>query len=151
MKRLSYKDGNLYLHGVDGTLIPVQVRPCFPWSEPTKYITLRDYENRELALVEDPATLDADSYAALESGLAVSGFVFRIQRIESVEVEFEIRNWTVTTEQGERIFQTRLDEWPRRMPGGGFLLRDVAGDMFYIPILKELDAHSRELLSGYVD
>ncbi|MEJ2610833.1 MAG: DUF1854 domain-containing protein [Candidatus Thiodiazotropha sp.] len=151
MKQLSYKGSNLYLHDVDGALIPVQARPCFPWSEPTKYISLRDNKNRELELVEDPANLDADSRTALESGLAASRFVFLIQRITSVEVEFEIRNWTVTTEQGERIFQTRLDEWPRGMPGGGFLLQDVAGDMFYIPMLNDLDVRSRELLSGYID
>jgi hypothetical protein len=150
MKQLSYKDGALYLLGVDGTMVPVQARLCFPWSEPTKYITLRDYENRELELVEDPTTLDSDSRFALESGLAASGFVFRVQRIVNVEVEFEIRNWTVITEQGERIFQTRLDEWPKKLPYDGFLFHDVAGDMFYIPMLKDLDEQSRELFSGYV-
>jgi hypothetical protein len=151
MKQLTYKDNNLYLDGADGSSVRVQARQCFPWSEPSKYITLRDFENRELALVEDPATLDADSRVALEAGLAVSGFVFRLQQVSSIELEFEIRNWTVTTEQGERIFQTQLDEWPRSMPGGGFLLRDVGGDMFYIPPLKDLDARSCDLLSGYVD
>jgi hypothetical protein len=151
MKQLTYKDNNLYLHGADGSLVMVQARPCFPWSEPNKYITLRDFENRELQLVEDPATLDADSRDALQSGLAASGFVFRLQQIASIEVEFEIRNWTVTTEQGERVFQTQLDEWPRSVPGGGFLLRDVAGDLFHIPPLKDLDARSCDWLSGYVD
>jgi hypothetical protein len=151
MKQLIYKDNNLYLHDADGSSEMVQARPCFPWSEPSKYITIRDFENRELQLVEDPATLDENSRVALESGLAASGFVFRLQQIASVEVEFEIRNWTVTTEQGERIFQTQLDEWPRSMPGGGFLLRDVAGDIFFIPPMNDLDARSRDLLSGYVD
>lgn len=151
MKQLSYTDNNLYLHCADGSLVPVQARPCFPWSEPNKYITLHDYENRELEFVEDPATLDADSRVALESGLAVSVFIFQIQRIESVVVEFEIRNWTVITKQGRRIFQTRLDEWPKINSAGGYLIRDVAGDMFYIPALKDLGTRSREWLSVYVD
>jgi hypothetical protein len=151
MIQLSYKDGDLRLHHADGSLVPVQARPCFPWSEPTKYITLRDYENKELSFVQDPATLDVDSQRALASGLSASKFVFRIQRIICVEEEFEIRNWTVSTEQGKRIFQTRLDEWPRSIPGGGYLLCDVAGDIFFIPVLNDLDARSREWLSGYVD
>jgi hypothetical protein len=151
MKQLSYKDNNLYLHSADGSSVIVQARPCFPWSEPSKYITLRDFQNRELEFVADPAILDADSRLALEAGLASTGFIFRIQRIASIEVEFEIRNWTVTALQGERIFQTQLDEWPRSMPGGGFLLRDVAGDLFYIPPLKDLDVRSRDVLSDYVD
>jgi hypothetical protein len=104
-----------------------------------------------MEFVADPAILDADSRLALEAGLALTGFIFRIQRIASIEVEFEIRNWTVTALQGERIFQTQLDEWPRSMPGGGFLLRDVAGDLFYIPPLKDLDVRSRDVLSDYVD
>jgi hypothetical protein len=151
MKQLSYKDNNLYLHRADGSSVMVQARPCFPWSEPSKYITLRDFQNRELELVGDPAVLDAGSRLALEAGLAASGFIFRIQRIACIEVEFEIRNWTVTALQGQRIFQTRLDEWPKSMPGGGFLLRDVAGDIFFIPPLKDLDIGSRDVLSDYVD
>ncbi len=151
MKQLSFMDNNLYLHSTDGSSVIVQACPCFPWSEPSKYISLRDFENKELLLVDDPILLDKDSRSALEAGLAASGFVFRIQRIVSVEVEFEIRNWIVTTEQGERIFQTRLDEWPRTMPGGGFLLRDVAGDIFYLPPLNALDVRSRGVLSDYVD
>jgi hypothetical protein len=151
MKQLSFVDSNLYLHSADGSSVIVQAYPCFPWSEPSQYISLRDFENKELVLVADPSLLDEDSRSALESGLGGSGFVFRIQRIVSVEVEFEIRNWIVTTEQGERSFQTRLDEWPRTMPGGGFQLRDVAGDIFYVPPLKELDVRSRDVLSDYVD
>ncbi|MDJ0807209.1 MAG: DUF1854 domain-containing protein [Gammaproteobacteria bacterium] len=151
MQKLIYKEGNLYLHGARQEWIPVQARPCFPWSEPERFITLRDFENSELGLVEDPAALDADSQLALQLGLSASGFVFRIERVDAVDVEFEIRNWKVKTEQGKQVFQTRLDEWPRHMPGGGFLLRDVAGDMFYIPSVNDLDARSRELLSGYID
>ena len=151
MQKLSYEDGYLYLHHSADGPTPVQARPCFPWSEPDRFISLRDYENSELELVEDPAMLDADSHRALKLGLSTSGFVFSIEPIEAIDVEFEIRNWKVKTKQGRQIFQTRLDEWPRQMPGGGYLLRDVAGDMFFIPTVQRLDARSLDLLSGYID
>ena len=32
----------------------------------------------------------------------------------------------------DRTFQTRLDHWPCELPGGGLLIRDVAGDLYYI-------------------
>jgi hypothetical protein len=34
-------------------------------------------------------------------------------------------HWRVHTDQGARRFQTRLDDWPRKLPDGGLLIRDV--------------------------
>ena len=39
----------------------VWVRRCFPWSEPARFVSLRDDEEREFALVRDPAELDPAS------------------------------------------------------------------------------------------
>ena len=48
-------------------------------------------------------------------------------------------------------FQTRLDAWPRRVPGGGVLIRDVAGDLYYVADPESLDKRSRDLLWVFVD
>ncbi len=69
----------------------------------------------------------------------------------SVEEEIEIRHWKVDTRQGERTFQTRLDDWPRILPGGGVLIRDVSGDLYHIPAPESLDRKSRELMYSFVD
>ncbi len=130
---------------------PVVVRPCFPWSESRRYISLRDDANEEVALVRDPAELDADSREALEQALAEAGFLLEVIRVLDVEEEVEIRHWKVLTRQGPRTFQTRLDDWPRSLPGGGFLIRDVAGDLYHIAAPSELDQASRELLWAFVD
>jgi Domain of unknown function (DUF1854) len=68
-----------------------------------------------------------------------------------VEEEVEIRHWRVETRQGFRTFQTRLDDWPRALPGGGFLIRDVAGDLYHLAAPKAMDQRSRELLWAFVD
>ena len=130
---------------------PVLVRPCFPWSDARRYISLRDDAHRELALIRDPAELDADSRAALEQALAEAGFLLEVIRVVSVEEEVEIRHWQVETRQGPRSFQTRLDDWPRSLPGGGFLIRDVGGDLYHIATPATLDAESRKLLWAFVD
>ncbi|HEY6222446.1 MAG TPA: DUF1854 domain-containing protein [Gemmatimonadales bacterium] len=129
----------------------VRVRRAFPWSEPGRFISLRDAADREFALVAEPRALDAESRAALEAALAAAGFVFAVTAVEAIEEEVEIRSWRVATRQGPRTFQTRLDEWPRAIPGGGLLIRDVAGDLYQIEDLAVLDARSRELLWAYVD
>lgn len=133
------------------TVIPVTVRPCFPWSEARRWISLRDDDQEEVALVKDPAALDAGSRAALEQALAEAGFLLEVTRVVAVEEEVEIRHWRVVTRQGPRSFQTRLDDWPRSLPDGGFLIRDVAGDLYHIAAPQALDKRSRELLWAFVD
>ena len=46
----------------------------FPWSEPGRYVSLRDDDEEELALVRTPSRLEPDSCAALEVSLAEAGF-----------------------------------------------------------------------------
>ena len=74
-----------------------------------------------------------------------------MERIESVDEEVEIRIWKVRTRQGPRSFQTRLDDWPREVPGGGFLIRDVAGDLYHVADPRGLDEASRALLWAFVE
>lgn len=129
----------------------VSVRRCFPWSESTRYLSLRDPDEEEFALVRDPADLDARSRAALEMALAVAGFVFEITRVLEIDEEVEIRRWRVETRQGLRTFETRLDDWPRGLPHGGLLIRDLAGDLYHLARADRLDKRSRELLWAFVD
>ena len=129
----------------------VSVRRCFPWTEPTRHLSLRDADEAEFAFVRDPADLDARSRAALDAALAVAGFVFEVTRVLEIDEEVEIRRWRVETRQGPRTFQTRLDDWPRTLPHGGLLIRDLAGDLYHLARPETLDRQSRELLWAFVD
>lgn len=129
----------------------VWVRRCFPWSEPARFVSLRDDAEEEFALVRDPAELDAASRQVLEEALSAAGFVFEITRVSTIEEEVEIRHWRVDTRQGPRSFQTRLDAWPRLLPHGGLLIRDVAGDLYHLADPAALDPQSRALLWAFVD
>jgi hypothetical protein len=131
--------------------VTVRLRQCFPWSEPTRHISLRDSEDKEIGLVDDPSSLDTDSRQALELALAEAGFVLEVTRVVSIDEEIEIRQWTVETKQGNRSYQTHLDDWPRVLPGGGLLIRDVAGDLYRIEDPRHLDKKSRSLLWAFVD
>ena len=144
------RDGRLFAV-VRGEAVGVRVRQCFPWSEPGRHLSLRDDEDEEVALVENPAGLGPESRRALEHALAEAGFVLEVVRVVDVEEEVEIRQWTVDTVQGRRSFQTHLDDWPRVLPKGGLLIRDVAGDLYRLPPPSSLDRRSRELLWAFVD
>ena len=131
--------------------VPVKLRQCFPWTEPTRHISLRDSEDTEVALVEDPASLDDESRQALELALAEAGFVLEVTRVLDIDEEIEIRQWKVETKQGMRSFQTHLDDWPRVLPSGGLLIRDVAGDLYRLADPSTMDKKSRGLLWAFVD
>jgi hypothetical protein len=145
----SAPDGRLIAHTERGP-VAVRVRQCFPWSEPQRHLSLRDSDEKEIALVDDPASLGAASREALERALAEAGFVLEVTRVVSIEEEVEIRQWEVETRHGLRSFQTHLDDWPRSLPDGGLLIRDVAGDLYRLTV-TELDAKSRDLLWAFVD
>ena len=135
----------------DGAERAVWVRRCFPWSEPGRFLSLRDDDEEEFALVRDVAELAPASRQVLEEALVAAGFVFEVTRVVAIEEEIEIRHWQVETRQGPRTFQTRLDDWPRLLPHGGLLVRDVAGDLYHLADPQALDRKSRALLWAFVD
>jgi hypothetical protein len=143
-------DGRL-LAVKDGRHVPVRLRQLFPWSEPRRHLSLRDDDDGEIGLIEDPAALDGESRDALEMALAEAGFVLEVTRVLEIDEEVEIRHWTVETKQGLRTFQTHLDDWPRVLPGGGRLIRDVGGDLYHLANPAQMDKHSRDLLWAFVD
>lgn len=143
-------DGQLWVRTGAGAHA-VRVHRCFPWSEPGKFLSLRDDDHREVALVETLDELDGDSRQVLEGAIAEAGFVLEVTRITRVEEEVEIRSWEVETRQGARAFQTRLDDWPMDVPGGGIVIRDVAGDLYHIADPQGLDEESRRWLWAFVD
>lgn len=143
-------DGRLWAIGPWGEKA-VTVRRLFPWSEPASHFSLRDADDEEVALVTDPADLDESSRGVLLGAVREAGFVFDIIRVLDVEEEVELRHWRVETKQGGRVFQTRLDDWPRGLPGGGFLIRDVGGDLYRLEKPSGLDKKSKELLWSFVD
>jgi hypothetical protein len=135
----------------EGRTVSVYVRRCFPWSAPARYVSLRDAEEEEVALIADPRALDPSSREALDGALLEAGFVLEVTGIEEIEEDFEIRCWEVHTSHGRRRFQTPLEEWPRAAPGGGLLVEDVCGDLYWIPQPDRLDARSQRLLWAFVD
>jgi hypothetical protein len=144
-----FDDGRLFVVLETGPVL-VRLRQCFPWSAPHWYLSLRDDEDHEIALVEDPARLRGGSRRALEDALVEAGFVLDVTRVCDIEEEVEIRQWTVETKQGGRMFQTHLDDWPRMLPNGGLLIRDVAGDLYRLAPAG-MDRKSRDLLWAFVD
>lgn len=129
----------------------VRVHRCFPWSEPDRFLSLRDVDDDEFALVRSLDELEDETRRVLEGAVAEAGFVLEVTKISEVDEEVEIRTWKVETRQGTRSFQTKLDDWPTEVPGGGIVIRDVAGDLYHVPAPRSMDEQSRKWLWAFVD
>ena len=104
-----------------------------------------------MALIDDPGLVGA-GVAARARGRAGRGRLRARGRAGAgVDEEVEIRHWTVETVNGPRTFQTHLDDWPRMLPGGDLLIRDVAGDLYRLRNTRMMDRRSRELLWAFID
>lgn len=143
------ESGQLFV--VEESPVAVRLRQCFPWSDPYRHLSLRDANDKEVAIVDDPSALDAASRAAIEGALGIAGFVLEVVRVVDIDEEVEIRLWSVETTSGARSFQTHLDDWPRVLPDGGLLIRDVAGDLYKLAAPRSLDRKTRDLLWAFVD
>lgn len=135
----------------NGKAEAIRLQPCFPWLYPESHFSLRNSDNQEVGFVKDIDDLDANSRQALRQALDEALFCFEIQDICKVEEEFELRVWQVRTAQGERVFQTRLTDWPRLIPSGGYLIKDVQGDLYLLRDPKQLSAQGRKLFQAFVD
>ncbi|MGF1447782.1 MAG: DUF1854 domain-containing protein [Opitutales bacterium] len=141
-----------FIRGDDN--IAVTVRPCFPWSSPREYISLRrvgEKDDSEVALVPHLEDLDSESRRALEQVLGEAGFMLEVTGIEAIERDFELRTWKVQTRQGPRSFQTKLEDWPIRLPSQGIVLRDLGGDLYHIADPHGLDKKSFQKIWAFLD
>ena len=144
-------DGRLMAQRDGEPAVSVYARRCFPWYQAQSYITLRDMDDNEIALIRDLHELDPVSREAIQAALAEAAFVLEIVRINSIETELEIRNWSTLTRQGSFRFQTRLDTWPETMPNGDLLIRDITGNLLRINNPKQMDKASQKLVWGFID
>lgn len=150
MKKLFYDNSSLLYWSDEGKSIPVQVRRCFPWSTPNRFLSLRNEKDDEVFLIEDVSELDEVSRAHLEKYLNKMDFIISIVKVNSVIDEVELRRYDVTTEQGDRFFQTKLDDWPTITKDGSVVIQDLAGDLYIIKSPHKLDQKSREVIAPYI-
>ncbi|MCH2154404.1 MAG: DUF1854 domain-containing protein [Opitutales bacterium] len=143
--------GRLGMRDEAGKLKAVNVSPCFPWSHPESFISLRDDDNKELGFIDDLDALDPTSKALVSDALSPTKFTFEITEIRKIDRDFELRTWRVETNRGPRSFQTMLDSHPRVLPDGTVLIKDLAGDLYQINDPQSLDRRSRHRLSIYID
>ncbi|WP_428938731.1 DUF1854 domain-containing protein [Fontivita pretiosa] len=126
----------------------VRIRRAFPWSCPTRFVSIRSAEGKELVLIDDLEQIDPAQRAIIERWLTEYSFIPRITRIEQVDVRFGHQEWRVQTDRGPAQFRVQEREDIRFMPDGRFSVKDADGNVYELPRLEELDESSRKKLEA---
>lgn len=123
---------------------------ALPLSEPGRWFSLRDGEDKEVGMLRDLAGLDAEGRAAAGAELARRYFQPRILRIAAAKKRREAVEWKVETDRGPRTFLTREMPPEDDQPSPDRLvLTDTEGNRYEIASLSALDAHSRARLEAH--
>ncbi len=129
------------------------VKPAWaaPLSHPRRYLALLDGKGEEIVMLDDPKTLPADSYKAVQEELSRRYLTSTVLSITEARTDFGCTYWHVETERGPRDFVTQsLQENAQWLSPTHLLLIDVDGNRFEITNTTALDAVSRDYLERTV-
>lgn len=150
----SRTDGGFVRLEYDGkTYARVAVHRCFPYSDPDRYISIREPENdgREIGLIEDLKAMPRETQEMLTEQMNLRYFAPKILKLHDVKSEYGYSYWDVTTDRGRCRFTAGM--------GGGsvysigkdrYIVRDLDGNRFEIPDLYALSAHEIKKLDLFI-
>ncbi|HET6382569.1 MAG TPA: DUF1854 domain-containing protein [Armatimonadota bacterium] len=138
---------SLRLHDTDFCYLRVTVLRAFPLSEPDRYLSVRDGDNREIGIIREPDQLDSESRQLVMDELRRRYLVPVILRVRNARDRFGTIDWEVDTDRGPRSFTTRnLRDNTTRPSPGRYILTDADGNRFDVPALDDLDSASQVYL-----
>lgn len=140
----------VHLQGSDEPVEDARIARCFPWSLPDVFISIRNAEGKEIALLRSTDELDPGSRAVVEADLQEKIFNPHIRRVLSYKSEFGVISVTAETDRGEVTFQIRGRDDVRPLSEGRLLFRDVDGNTYELPDAEQLDKTSRKHLSEFL-
>ncbi len=127
------------------------VLSVFPISNRGAFVSLRDLNGDEIAVLERTDDLDGTSRHIVHEELNRSYFLPRIEEIFSVTDDLNVITWNVFTDKGSRTFEVRDPRKNVRSVGGGrYIVKDVDGNRYDIPRLGRLPLKSQTLIREFV-
>lgn len=138
-----------YLEGRDEPVLDVQVARCFPWSLQEGYVSIRNKEGKEIALLAGLDGLDPESRQIVEQELRDKIFVPKIRRITRYTAEFDVVYISAETDRGKVTFQIRNRDDVRVLSTRRALFRDVDGNVYEVEDVFALDRASQKHIEQY--
>lgn len=133
----------------DGRVLEdLEPRKLFPYTLPTRYITLLSSNENEQALINDLNDLDEASREAIE--LCFEDYYMIPEILEVIHIEDKSSFiWVVRTERGKVDFHIRNRQSDIKDVNGHLFIRD-SNDNRYHADLSKLDEKSMRKIAAYI-
>ncbi len=129
----------------------VLIHSSFPHTAPTKYISVRTDENKEVGLIEDIEIFGDEQKELILKQIKLRYFAPEITKIISVKDEFGYTYWAVETTSGECRFTVRNGGGNIIHPTGNkYLITDVDGNRFVISDITKLPPKEYKMIDIYI-
>ena len=131
----------------------VAVHRCFPFSDPSRYISIREPDNdgREIGLILDLKDLSEETKSILEEQMALRYFTPHILQIRDIKEEYGYSYWEVVTDKGACRFTVRMGAGSVYPIGPNrYLVNDLDGNRFEIPDLYRLTPREIKKLDLFI-
>ena len=140
------------LHKSDGTTVSdLLPKRLFPFTRPTRYITLlSDDGKKEAAVITDISLLDSDSRKAVEDCFGEFYMIPTIIKVIEANSRYGSATMKVVTDRGEISFRVRnINSDIKMMDDKRMLIRDNNDNRYEIPDINALDKKSMKKLFSY--
>lgn len=137
----------------DGTVLEdLEPKRLFPITDPDRYITLLDRDEKEVGFIREYGELDENSRKALQECFAEYYMIPKITALLNSEEKFGSLKWTVDTDRGRITFRIRNRHSDIKQLYGSnrVIVRDSNDNRYEIPDYTVLDATSRRFLFSYL-
>jgi hypothetical protein len=135
MLKLTLKD--------DRSFLRVTARRMFPFSFPTKYISLRAGNEEEIGIISDLASLSKEYRHWIEHELEMRYYTPRLHSINFVRRRFGGIEWSVETDCGpKRIITKNVHDTLAEVEPGRYVITDVEGNRYEL-MVEKLDEPSK--------
>ncbi len=149
LRRADSGDTVALINGVEH--IVAHILSVFPISNRSHFVSLRDERGEEIGIIEQAHELDPESRRIVREELERSYFLPRITDVYGIDDHLNLYTFHVETDRGERTFQVRNPRQNVRSVGGGrYIIKDVDGNRYDIPSLRNLGPKSQNLMSEFV-
>ena len=140
--RLTLKD--------EKTVLRVKAKRSFPFSFPTKYISLRDGNDEEIGIIADLSRLSKQYRRWIEDDLEIRYFTPRVKAIKLIRHRFGGVEWHVDTDCGfKRLITKGIHDTMTEIEPGRYVITDVDGNRYEV-FTEEIDQSSREKLDRLI-
>lgn len=129
----------------------VRLRRAFPFSLEDKYISVLDFEQNEIGLIEDIGVFESEQTELIKNELKRVYYSPRVTAIKSVKERLGYAFFSVDSDAGELEIPLR-DVYRSliRIGDDRLVIIDTDGNRYYIDSIKQLDKASQKKLELYV-